>query len=61
MAERSAVPAERPDPRWRPTPTKIVVGVILLTTIVVPLLVGSYARIEQRLFGFPFFYWYQLA
>ncbi len=48
------------DPRWRPSPTKIVAGVVLLIGIVVPLLVGTYARIEPRLFGFPFFYWYQL-
>jgi hypothetical protein len=48
------------DPRWRLSPTKIVVGVILLVAIVVPLLVGTYARVEPRLFGFPFFYWYQL-
>jgi len=48
------------DPRWRLSPTKIVVGLILLAGIVVPLLVGTYARVEPRLFGFPFFYWYQL-
>lgn len=48
------------DPRWRLTPTKIVVTVILLVGIVAPLLVGTYARDEPRLFGFPFFYWYQL-
>ena len=34
---------------------------MLLGAIVVPLLVGTYARIEPRLFGFPFFYWYQLS
>ena len=50
----------RTDPRWRLSPTKIIVGVILLVAIVVPLLVGTYASIEPRLFGFPFFYWYQL-
>lgn len=49
------------DPRWRLTPTKIIVTVVLLGAIVVPLLVGTYARIEPRLFGFPFFYWYQLS
>ena len=49
------------DPRWRLSPTKIVVAIILLVAIVVPLLVGSYARIEPRLFGFPFFFWYQLV
>jgi hypothetical protein len=34
--------------------------VILLVGIVVPLLVSTYASAEPRLFGFPFFYWYQL-
>ena len=52
-------PAER-DPRTRLTPTKIVVSVILLVTIIVPLLVPTYDQKEPRLFGFPFFYWYQL-
>jgi len=52
-------PAER-DPRTRLTPTKIVVSVILLVGIVVPLLVPTYDQKEPRLFGFPFFYWYQL-
>ncbi len=50
----------RTDPRWRLTPTRIVVAVILLVGIVAPLLVSTYARVEPRLFGFPFFYWYQL-
>src|SRR4051794_28300522 len=48
------------DPRWRVSPTKAVVAVILLVGIVAPLLVGTYAKAEPRLFGFPFFYWYQL-
>ena len=48
------------DPRWRLSPTKIVVALILLVGIVAPLLVDTYARVEPRLFGFPFFYWYQL-
>jgi hypothetical protein len=52
-------PAER-DPRTRLTPTKIVVSIILLAAIVVPLLVPTYDQKEPRLFGFPFFYWYQL-
>jgi hypothetical protein len=42
------------------TPTKYVVAVLLLIGIVVPLLVGTYDQINPRLFGFPFFYWYQL-
>ena len=49
------------DPRWRLTPTKIVVAVILLVGIVVPLLVSTYDRKDPELFGFPFFYWYQLV
>ena len=48
------------DPRWRLSPTKVVVGLVLLVGIVAPLLVGTYAGVEPRLFGFPFFYWYQL-
>lgn len=48
------------DPRWKVSPTKILVGLLLLVGIVVPLLVPTYARVEPRLFGFPFFYWYQL-
>jgi Protein of unknown function (DUF3311) len=52
-------PAER-DPRSRLTPTKIVVAGILLVAIIVPLLVPTYDQKEPRLFGFPFFYWYQL-
>ncbi|MBA2477873.1 MAG: DUF3311 domain-containing protein [Sporichthyaceae bacterium] len=39
----------------------VIAGVLLAVCIVVPLLVPTYARAEPRLFGFPFFYWYQLA
>jgi uncharacterized membrane protein len=56
-SQESAPPT---DPRWRLTPTKIIVAVLLLIGIVVPLLVSTYDSIEPRLFGFPFFYWYQL-
>ncbi|WP_375432254.1 DUF3311 domain-containing protein [uncultured Friedmanniella sp.] len=59
-ARPGTTPPGGPDPRWRVTPTKAVVAVILLAAIVVPLLVSSYDQIEPRLFGFPFFYWYQL-
>ena len=51
---------EATDPRGRLTPTKIVVSGILLVTIIVPLLVSTYDRRDPELFGFPFFYWYQL-
>ena len=49
------------DPRWRPTPTRVVVALILLAGIITPLLVSTYAFDEPRLFGFPFFYWFQLG
>ena len=49
------------DPRRRLTPTKIVVSGILLVAIVVPLLVSTYDQRDPKLFGFPFFYWYQLV
>jgi len=54
-------PGQPTDPRWKLTPTKYAVAAILLVGIVVPLLVPTYARVEPRLLGFPFFYWYQLV
>lgn len=60
MTNDPATATRGDDPRWRLSPTKIVVAVILAVGIVVPLLVPTYAKIEPRLFGFPFFYWYQL-
>lgn len=57
----SSTDSQQTDPRWKLTPTKYVVAGILLFGIIAPLIVPTYARIEPRLFGFPFFYWYQLA
>jgi membrane protein implicated in regulation of membrane protease activity len=34
---------------------------LLLVAVVVPLLVPFYNRVEPTLFGWPFFYWAQLA
>jgi uncharacterized membrane protein len=34
---------------------------LLLVGIVLPLLVPIYNRIEPTLFGWPFFYWFQMA
>jgi hypothetical protein len=62
MSEHDPRP-DRPggtDPRWRLTPTKYAVTGLLLAGILLPLLVGTYDQVEPRLFGFPFFYWYQL-
>ena len=41
--------------------TRSVIGVLLLAPVVALLWVPSYTRVRPRLFGFPFFYWYQLA
>jgi len=35
--------------------------IALAVPIVLPLLVGTYAREEPRLAGIPFFFWYQFA
>ncbi|WP_328992104.1 DUF3311 domain-containing protein [Kribbella sp. NBC_01245] len=37
-----------------------IAGVLLAVTVIVPLLVPTYAKEEPSLWGFPFFYWYQL-
>ena len=33
--------------------------VLLVPAIVLPLLVGIYARTDPELWGFPFFFWFQ--
>ncbi|MCW2500068.1 MAG: hypothetical protein JWN87_1744 [Frankiales bacterium] len=37
----------------------VTAGVLLALPFVALLWVSSYARYEPRLWGFPFFYWYQ--
>jgi hypothetical protein len=41
-------------------PAYWIAGVLLVVSVVVPLLVSTYAKDGPRLWGFPFFYWYQL-
>ncbi|HEY4570525.1 MAG TPA: DUF3311 domain-containing protein [Kribbella sp.] len=41
-------------------PAYWISGVLLAIAIVVPLMVSTYAKDAPRLWGFPFFYWYQL-
>jgi hypothetical protein len=43
-----------------PLVNKLIAGVLLAAGIVVPLLVWTYAKEKPRLWGFPFFFWYQL-
>jgi membrane protein implicated in regulation of membrane protease activity len=40
--------------------TVLVVGGLLAAPLVALLWVGSFAATKPRLWGFPFFYWYQL-
>ena len=52
---------DRTDQRHRlPTGVVVAVSVLLLAPFVALLWVGSYAREGPTLWGFPFFYWYQL-
>jgi hypothetical protein len=41
-------------------PAYWISGVLLALAIVLPLLVPMYAKADPHLWGFPFFYWYQL-
>ena len=47
--------------RQLPTGVIVAVAILVLAPVVALMWVGSYAREEPRLWGFPFFYWYQMA
>jgi hypothetical protein len=50
------------DPRvGQRTGLMVLAGVLLAVPLVALLWVGSYDRVEPRLAGFPFFFWYQFA
>ena len=47
--------------RPRPSPIdRVIAGILVLIPIVGLMWVPSYAKATPRLWGFPFFYWYQL-
>jgi hypothetical protein len=55
-----------PDPTPQPLDpttrrTWILIGVLLAPAVVLPLLVPLYDSTDPTLFGFPFYYWFQLA
>jgi hypothetical protein len=52
--------AESPGTRQVVTPTRVVAGLCLIAPFVAMMWVSSYARIEPRFIGIPFFYWYQM-
>ena len=64
MAEPDQTDRERelPPERTRPLPTGVLVAValLILAPIVALMWVGSYSNEDPKLWGFPFFYWYQL-
>ena len=64
MAEPDRADRERelPVDRTRSLPTGVIVAVavLVLAPIVALMWVGSYAKEDPKLWGFPFFYWYQL-
>jgi hypothetical protein len=49
-----------PSSRRLPMGTKVVAGVLLLIPLVALALVPTYSSETPKLWGFPFFYWYQL-
>jgi hypothetical protein len=47
-------------PRRVPIAGALVATVLIAAAIVIPLLVNTYSSDKPRLWGFPFFFWYQL-
>ena len=47
--------------RRLPASTKIALAILIGVPVVALLLVPTYARATPKLWGFPFFYWYQFA
>jgi hypothetical protein len=52
--------AESPTPKPVPAGRLALAGVLIAAAIVVPLLVNTYSDKSPELWGFPFFFWYQL-
>lgn len=50
------VPVNRP----LPTGTKLIVGVLIAIPLIALALVPTYSAETPKLWGFPFFYWYQI-
>jgi uncharacterized membrane protein len=59
MASATTPPTGRGAPRVRSDRSPW--NWLLLVPIVLPLLVPLYNRMEPELFGWPFFYWFQVA
>ena len=62
MSELDPVPPTTDGPvHPRQSAAYVAAGVLLLAPFVALLWVSSYAKDSPRLWGFPFFYWYQFA
>jgi hypothetical protein len=56
------VPDPRPQqPDAQVRRTWVLIGVLLAPAVVLPLLVPLYDSTDPTLFGFPFYFWFQLA
>jgi hypothetical protein len=42
------------------TPVRVIIALCLFAPFVAMLWVSSYAKVEPRFIGIPFFYWYQM-
>jgi hypothetical protein len=58
--DRTPGPDDPPPIRPLPLGTKIVAGILLLIPMVALAVVPSYSSETPKLWGFPFFYWYEL-
>jgi hypothetical protein len=64
MADSSTASSGAARPDEAPPTNKallVVAGVCLLIPLVALMWVGSYAKATPRLWGFPFFFWYQFV
>ena len=48
-------------PHRLPVRAKLIAGVLLVIPLIALALVPTYSSETPKLWGFPFFYWYQLA
>ncbi len=58
-SDHPQIPPDDPASRRVPTAQLVLVAVLLALPVVALMWVSSYAKETPRLFGFPFFYWYQ--
>ena len=56
MSQGSPVPSRRPS-----TGLWVLIVVLLIPPVVLPLWVPLYDKTDPKLWGFPFFYWFQFA